>query len=480
MKYNVLLIHADQLRCDCLEPYGNTQVKTPSLSLLARDGVCFDNHFCSYPVCTPSRYSLLSGLYVHQHLGWSNHCTLPPAIPTFPKILRENGWKTAAVGKMHFTPPYLDVGFDTMVLAEQNGKGRFYDDYHRELMAHGYRDTTDLIDQCSECRAHAPKEYFDSFGVKVSSLPEEYHSTSWTTQRALEQLDGWDPQGGNLLMVGYIKPHHPFDPPEKYAKLYPPEDINILPGYTKQVPEFDYSFSRGYFDNAALDPQRLRAMTAYYYAAITHIDDGVGRMIRLLKQKGLYENTLILFTSDHGDYLGFHHMALKGNHMYDPLMRIPLIVKYPHQEQAGTRVGALSENTETAGEILAACGLPSPMNNRFSLKAERPFVFSEYMAVKGVYHYMIRTQRYKLLVSGSLEDAALFDLERDPMELDNRFFDPSYRPAREEHLRFLFETLAFQGVSPTYLDEDAPAVLTPSAEEAEKVRSYMLGFPSGD
>ena len=154
-KPNILLIHADQLRADCLSPYGNRDVKTPAIARLAEEGTVYDQHYCVYPVCTPSRYSLLSGQYVHQHLGWGNHCTFPSGLSTFPKILRENGWRTAAVGKMHFTPTYLDMGFDRMTLSEQDGPGRFDDDYHRELMENGLIDDIDLIDQRSEFRAKA-------------------------------------------------------------------------------------------------------------------------------------------------------------------------------------------------------------------------------------------------------------------------------------------------------------------------------------
>ncbi|HEU5317637.1 MAG TPA: sulfatase-like hydrolase/transferase, partial [Chloroflexota bacterium] len=146
---NVLVIMTDQFRWDCLGlgGQGNPDVKTPHLDRLARDGVWFPTTFCPLPVCTPSRYSLLSGLYVHQHGGWTNRCTLTPDIPTFPRRLREAGYRTRGVGKMHFTPTYLDVGFEALELAEQNGPGRYEDDYHRELMEAGLVPATDLIDQ---------------------------------------------------------------------------------------------------------------------------------------------------------------------------------------------------------------------------------------------------------------------------------------------------------------------------------------------
>jgi arylsulfatase A-like enzyme len=167
---NILLIHADQHRIDCLGAYGNQEVRTPNLDALAADGVTYPNSFCTFPVCTPSRYSLITGLYVHQHLGWTNHCTLPSGIPMFPKILREAGYRTAAVGKMHFTPTYLDVGFEDMCLSEQNGLGRYDDDYHRWLMAEGLCPGLDFMDQEREFRGNATEEYWDNVGAMESDL----------------------------------------------------------------------------------------------------------------------------------------------------------------------------------------------------------------------------------------------------------------------------------------------------------------------
>ncbi|MGC9468484.1 MAG: sulfatase family protein [Anaerolineae bacterium] len=110
---NILLIHADQHRADCLGAYGNPDVEMPNLDALAAKGVRYENSFCTIPVCTPSRYLLLSSQYIHQHLGWAAHSTLPPALPTSRRVLRDAGYRTRAVGKMHFTPTYLDIADST-------------------------------------------------------------------------------------------------------------------------------------------------------------------------------------------------------------------------------------------------------------------------------------------------------------------------------------------------------------------------------
>ncbi|NQT12898.1 MAG: sulfatase-like hydrolase/transferase, partial [Planctomycetes bacterium] len=353
---NVLVIHVDQHRIDCLGAYGNADVETPHIDGLAADGVRYENSFCPFPVCTPSRYSLLSGRYVHEHGGWNNRSTLAPEIDTFARILRAAGYRTKAVGKMHFTPTYLDVGFDELVLSEQDGPGRWDDDYHRYLMRLGLVDRNDLEDQRAEYRRHAPKEYWDTCGALVSNLPEAHHSTTWIADRAVESLESWKAGGGQLLMAGFIKPHHPFDPPAPWHEMYDPQKLTLLPGWTETCPEHNLKFSRGYFPNDELTEPKLRRAMAYYYATISQIDHHVGRMVGLLRQKGLYDDTLIVYTADHGDYMGHHHMLLKGNYMYDPLVKVPLVVKWPGSRHAGTVSERLVSNIDVAPTLCRAAG----------------------------------------------------------------------------------------------------------------------------
>lgn len=453
---NILIIHADQHRCDALGAYGNADIQTPHIDALAADGVRHDAHFCSFPVCTPSRYSLVSGLYVHQHLGWTNHCTLPAGVPTFPRALRDAGYRTRAVGKMHFTPTYLDVGFEAMELAEQNGPGRCDDDYHRYLQAEGLCDRIDLIDQEAEYREGAPDEYWQTLGALASDLDEEHHSTTWIGDRAAAIVDRWE-GGGNLLMAGFIKPHHPFDPPAPWHRMYDPEALALVPGWTAQCLERDLACSPGYFPNARMTEPQLRRAMAYYYATISQIDHQVGRLVELLKERGLYDNTLIVYTSDHGEFLGFHHLLLKGNHMYDPLVRIPLIVKYPGQERAGQVCDALSGNVDVAPSLLrqAGCPVPATMTGADLAAGSEgaDAVFAE--AGRGG-QYMVRTRTRKLLLGPTRDSSLFLDLEADPCEMDDLFDEP-VRQAEIGALREqLVSWLLFTHPPVTHLDEWGP------------------------
>jgi len=453
---NILLVHADQHRADCLGAAGNPDVQTPNIDALAAEGVRYENSFCPYPVCTPSRYSLLCGLYVRQHLGWTNHCTLPPAIPTLPRALRDTGYQTAAVGKMHFTPTYLDVGFETMRLAEQDGPGRFDDDYHRWLQAEGLVDRLDLIDQRKEYRDLAPDVYWETVGALRSDLDEAHHSTTWIAERALEVLDGWA-GGEHMLMVGFVKPHHPFDPPAPWDEMYDPQALTLLPGWLNEPPARDVQRSAGYFRHAELTEAQVRRAMAYYYATLSQIDHHVGRMVDLLRRRGLYENTLIVYTSDHGDYMGFHHLLLKGGTMYDPLVKVPLIIKWPGQARAGGVTRALVNNLDVAPTLLraAGCAVPSTMQglDLASPAAGRDAIFTEGWIGDET---MVRTADGKLLWYREPSLSRFYDLRRDPLELEDRIDDPAYASQISDLREALMRWALYDARPPTYLDYAAP------------------------
>jgi arylsulfatase A-like enzyme len=458
---NVLVIIADQFRFDCMGASSNRQVKTPHLDALAGEGLRFNNCFCAFPVCTPSRYSLLSGLPVHTHRGWNNHCTLPPSTATFPNLLRQAGYRTAAVGKMHFTPTYEDVGFSEMQLAEQNGPGRWDDDYHRYLHRLGLIDANDLEDQENEFRQNARPEYWKNFGAIPSNLEEPYYSTTWIGDRAVETLEKWDSSVPSLLMVGFIKPHHPFDPPESWARKYDPRKMTLLPGWTPEVSADDLSHGKGYFDNKELTEDVLRKCTAFYYASISELDSQIGRMISLLKKKRLYDSTLIIFTADHGEYLGFHHLLLKSNHMYDPLARVPLIIRPPAKRPSHSVSNDLVSNTDLAPTILRTAGInpPPEMQGRDLLAGatRRDIVFCE----AGNGYVMARTQTHKLIWHQRPERQLFFDLATDPLEMTNRIHDTQCQ-SEITRLSTAIATWRPSPVTTAYLDENAPQISQPN------------------
>jgi arylsulfatase A-like enzyme len=202
---------------------------------------------------------------------------------------------------------------------------------------------------------------------------------------------------------------------------------------------------------------------AYYYANIEHIDMQVGRMIDLLKRKDLYQDTLIVFTGDHGEYLGFHHLLLKGGYMYDPLVRVPLIIKFPHRRRAADVSEAIVSNIDLAPTLLLQAGCqPAPSMRGMDLNrptAGRDAVFAESGRRDEI---MVRTKRYKLIRNDPKGGSLFFDLARDPLEMENRIDDPVCRNEVEELTTML---TAWRGLEPcpeTYLDENAPVIAQPN------------------
>jgi len=476
-KSNILIIHADQHRADCLGCYGDPNIQTPNIDALATDGLLFRNTFCPYPVCTPSRYSLLTGLHPRQHLGWTNHSTIPSGLPTLPRVCQQAGYRTKAVGKMHLTPTYLDVGFDDMLLAEQHGPGRYDDDYHRWLMAEGLCDRIDLMDQEREYRQDAPRSYWDSLGAMVSDLDEAHHSTTWIGERALEDVKSWE-GAGNLLMVGFIKPHHPFDPPARWADMYNPDDLELLPGWIETCLPRDVAYNPGYFPHAELTPRKLRLAMAHYYATISQIDHHVGRIIGALKAQDLYDNTTIVYTSDHGDYMGFHHLLLKGNYMYDPLVRVPMIIKSAGARDAGTETDALVSVIDTAPTLLSAAGLTIP-NTMQGLVLDartdgRDVVYTEDRHGQA---YMARSKTHKLLLHRQSEHSQFFDLRHDPLEMRDLNDTAEAQPHLNDLRERLHQWALFESISPTGLDEGGPVIANAHARTlADGHRPAVSGY----
>ncbi len=266
-------------------------------------------------------------------------------------------------------------------------------------------------------------------------------------------------------MAGFIKPHHPFDPPEKWAAMYDAEETEILPGWTDECFSHDLARSRGYFPHVELTEAKIKKATAYYYAGITQIDHFVGKMTSLLKQKKMYDKTMIIFTSDHGEYLGFHHMLLKGNYNYDPLAKVPLIIKYPGQASGGQVNNELVSTIDLAPTILKTAHLqPAPRMSGLNLaeiRTPRKILIAENSRDT----IMARSHTKKLIVKMKQNKPViglLFDLEKDPLELNNLYDNPAYA----EHQSQLFSAIEswLKDTTPVeqYLDQNAPQISQPN------------------
>ena len=253
-----------------------------------------------------------------------------------------------------------------------------------------------------------------------------------------------------------------------------PDALTLLPGYTEAVLDRDLAYNRGYFPNTELTERKIRLAMAMYYATISQIDHHVGRMVEVLKAKGLYDNTVIVYNSDHGDFMGFHHLLLKGNYMYDPLIKVPLIVKYPDQVDAGTASNALVNSVDVGPTLLktAECEVPQIMVGKDLREgvADRDLMFAETGRGQG---YMVRSHTRKLILCRNDAQSVFFDLEKDPYELENLYEDPGYAGEIAAFKERLMHWMLFECPAVVHLDADAPVI------DGDNVQKYDGGHREG-
>ena len=305
---HLLLVTTDQQRRDTVGPLAPPFLRTPHLDQLARAGARFDSAYAATPVCVPSRISILTGQTSFRHGMTANGATsdvLPPGAATLPARLTALGYSTVGIGKMHFKPPRARHGFEELILP---------DDYYRTTrsapMRHGL----------------GQNELFPG----MATVPESETLTSWLSERAVDHIrHRRDPTRPMFMWLSYSKPHPPLDPPEPYYSMYldPPVPDPVVGHWVADAPPaFARVRHRGSFD--LLDPATVRAARAAYYGLVTQIDYNLGRVLAALQDVDELRNTMIIFTSDHGEFLGDHGT---GNKIFfhEPSAGIPMIVRPP-------------------------------------------------------------------------------------------------------------------------------------------------------
>lgn len=448
---NVLIISGDEWRADALGCAGNPIVRTPNIDALAERGMLFTNAYAPAPMCVPSRVSLLTGQVARAH-GCISNGVAPTDNTSFVSLLRDAGYRTGAFGKMHFVPVYSDFGFDTMQLAEQHGAGWQIDDYHRWLYEeHGLVDWIDLWDQASDFRKAAPDWFNKSYGALKSPIPEEAHHTTWITDRFIDWInhDVASQDEPWMSWVSYITPHHPFAPPGRYAEMYDPADMPVPDRVDLEASPLLRGFdpARSHFDLTEWSDDDIRRMTALYYGNITMIDDQIGRMMQSLEQAGELENTVVIVTSDHGDYLGHRGFITKAPFvLYEDTICIPFVVAGP-SVAAGQTPEAFANLLDIFPTVAAMTGVEH--EHRIHGNDLSPVLTGESESVTDIAvsetegMIAIRQGDWKLIQArdGRFE---LYDLSDDPLEHMNRGDDPECAEVlaalRDAALRYMLST----------------------------------------
>lgn len=455
---NILIIMTDQQRYDSLGCYGADWVQTPHLDQLAAEGVLFENCYATNPICTPSRASLLTGKHLLGHSVYKLHDILPEDEVLFPERLQQVGYRTALFGKLHVSGRLYEAG--------QRHPHDGFDVYEWCLEASIHLDSP-FNGYARWLQGHHPEFYQElkAKGRDLLHVPQECHLTHWAAERTIDFITQHDQSQPFFCMMSVFDPHNPYeDYPLEMRKLVDEERIpdpvlldaaarNSRPYGIRQEEQHSYL---GAFEHVT--PEDIRKMRLGYFASLALLDLEVGRVLDALEKQGCKDNTLVIFTSDHGDMLGDHNLLVKGAFFYDPCVKVPLIIKWPQTlgtdaSAQGKRCSQLVQLHDLAATVMTAAGfhqeelediMPDSADLLSLASGQKEAVHDAAICCyrntgisdQGVYWNpplhatMIRDERYKLNLyhadpaSQRPLEGELYDMLEDPDELKNRWNDP--------------------------------------------------------
>ena len=445
---NILFIMSDDHASHAMSCYGSRINQTPNLDRIADGGMRFDNCFCTNSICTPSRATILAGTYNHVNGVTTLSTPMDNRLQTFPKLLRESGYQTAVFGKWHLGtgPAHCPTGFDDWVVLP--GQGRY----------------------------HNPEFVFKGpDGGERRTVPG--YVTDLVTDMSLDWLKKRDSSRPFCLLYHHKAPHRPWYPDEKHAHMFLNEDVpepdTLYDDYANRASAAAAAEMRVGPHMTSTDlkcevpdelPENALRKWAYqryikdYLRVVASMDDNVGRVLDCLRDAGLEDNTLVVYTSDQGFFLGDHGWYDK-RFMYEESLRMPLILRYPKEVRPGSTHDGIVLNVDFASLFLDLAGVPIPRD--FQGQSFRPLLqgctppdwrqamyyrYWMHKAHHNVYaHYGVRTKRHKLIYyysdalgqKGAVDETydpewELFDLEKDPCEMHNVYDDPAYAVVVEE------------------------------------------------
>ena len=451
---NIVFIITDQQRYDTIGALGFPHVETPNLDRLTREGVHFTNCFVTAPSCAPSRASLFTGYYPHTTGILKNADTWTQS---WVNNLADAGYHCANIGKMHTWPFETPCGFHERHVVENKDRflegGEYMDEWDKFLQREGHQKQKRV-----EYRKRP--DYKHRLGAFTWDLPPETHSDYYVGDRAVEWIQDNDGEKPFFLEVGFPGPHPPYDPLpghlERYKDKIIPlqenrgEDLNNQPESYKgmRVHNTEVDHDSVVFKLNLTEKER-RDQRIHYLANVTMIDDKVGEIMDALENKGQLDNTVIIFTSDHGDCLTDHGHSQKWT-MYDQVTRVPMIARFPKRFPVGERIDSLVQLMDVGPAILELAGAKSPDN----LEAEsllpalegkafngREYVFAEQVRdlnyTEGNFQTMVRSREWKLVHFLDEQLGQLFNLQDDPDEFENLWESREHKDIRDKLLGVL-------------------------------------------
>ncbi|MAF09131.1 arylsulfatase [Candidatus Poribacteria bacterium] len=440
---NIIFIITDQQRYDTIAALGFPHVDTPHLDRLVREGVTFTNCHVSAPSCAPSRASLFTGYYPHTTGILRNADTWRHS---WVESLAASGYRCVNIGKMHTYPYGTPLGFHERYVVENKDRyleERYYfDEWDKALHARG------LVKQQRELYRELPG-YRDSLGAFDWLLPEDMHSDVFVGDMATWWLRTKPTQEPLFLQIGFPGPHPPYDPSPRYSEPYMERDLPLTEVTDAELAGQPRPFQLMREHNHEVDhdsvvhllnptEEQRHRQRAYYLANVTMIDEKIGEILSALDEQGYLDNSVVVFTSDHGDCLTDHGHSQKWT-MYDTITRMPLIVWAPGRFDGGREIAGLCQQMDIGPALLELAGItpPATMEAESLLPAlegrpwrPRDHVFAEHgrdgILQETEFMTMVRSEEWKLVHFIDDPGGQLFDLRADPGEVENLWEDTGH------------------------------------------------------
>ena len=450
-KPNIILIFPDQHRGDTMGCVGHPAVKTPNLDRIAAEGATFGRCYTNSPLCMPARASLISGQYVNEHGVWNVSINGDRDGPSHVKNIRDAGYHTAEIGKTH--------------LYSHHGAGHT-ENHVDELRDWGYLDTHELTGPHGSATVDSPytdylaekqlldalREYLRTYlrrsrsgelhpwETPPSPLPSEEHVDMYTARKSAEWIHSYQGDKPFYLQACFPGPHDPFDSPPEYRDMYDPDKVvpGIMDAPVRPVsPLVERFLPRSGLGRMALSHSKV--MRTYYYANVSLIDCGVGLILKALEERGLMDNTWIIYTSDHGEMLGDHRLVYKMV-FYEGAIHVPCIIRPPGGIK-GWKCKGLTDLIDVGATLLDIAGAKSleasdgrSHVSQIQAGPDAPdahqgkeVIFSELLG-----YSMVRNEQYKMSINTrTRQPVDLYDMESDPNELHNLVGDPSLEKVRQ-------------------------------------------------
>ncbi len=470
-KPNVILLFTDQHNKSVMGCEGHPDVITPNLDQLAEESVVFNRAYAVQGICVPSRSGLMTGLTVRTmgFLNNSGHTSVMDDAVSMATIFRHNGYKTYAFGKRHLRNA-IDEGWDVK-------KGHSYsednENYISWIEEQGYAEEFAQDWAAEFGKGPRGSDYFKKeiptadLGTRISKLPEGYTMEAYTAKETIKMIEQHENDSAPFFCwASFYRPHQPYNPLKKYMDMYDVSEWGegTKNGSSVKMPESFYEPTENLppqlqhqrnggnkvwnMDKAFQDEQLWRNYIGGYYALVTEVDHHVGEILDALEREGLDKETIVIYTSDHGDFVGTHGMVEKcafGQNVYQEILNIPFMIRYPGKTESGKRIGELITNADVLPTLVDLLDLDVPeLKYPFQGESLVDLIMNdkalnrEYVVSEGWSQAAVITRDYTLGIMLDPSPARenldyrdfgdmFFDRTKDPIEVDNRIDDPAYQ-----------------------------------------------------